>query len=140
MAGRWPLMSSAMALPEPAPCVQPSVPWPAFTHSLPTRVRPMKGMLVGVAGRRPVQYCGSPPSSGVRVSHTPGRMVSMRRDSMWQRARARELSSVRSQPLSSMVPATRRKLPRRLMAIFLPSSMAETMGAASGRSSGKVAL
>ncbi len=61
-----PLSSSAMALPEPAPCVQPSVPCPAFTHSLPTRVWPMKGMLVGVAGRRPVQYWGLPPSSGVR--------------------------------------------------------------------------
>ena len=29
-------------------------------------------MLVGVAGRRPVQNFGSPPSSGRRVSHTPG--------------------------------------------------------------------
>ena len=36
--------------------------------------------------------------------------------------------------------ATRSTSPRRLMASFLPSSMAETRGAASGRSSGNVAL
>jgi len=72
MRGRRPLINSAMALPEPAPWVQPSVPWPAFTQSRPTLVRPMYGMLVGVAGRRPVQKRGLPPSASVRVSHTPG--------------------------------------------------------------------
>ena len=55
-------------------------------------------------------------------------------------ARATGLSRLRSNPDSSMVPATRRWLPRRLMAIFLPSSMVDTMGAPSGLSSGKVAL
>ena len=64
----------------------------------------------------------------------------MRRDSMWQRARATGLSSDRSKPPSSMVPATRSTSPMRVMAILRPSSMVETCGASSGRSSGKVAL
>src|SRR6218665_2453425 len=139
-AGCSPLMSSASALPEPAPWVQPSVPWPAFTHSLRRRVWPMNGMLLGVAGRRPHQYCGLPPCPGLRVSHTPGRISSMRRDSIWQRALATALSSVRSKPPSSMVPATRSLSPRRVSASLRPSSMVDTQGAASGRSNGNVAL
>jgi hypothetical protein len=51
------------------------------------------GMLVGVAGRRPVQKFGVPPSSGRRVSHTPGSTFSMRSASMRQRACASGVSS-----------------------------------------------
>ena len=46
---------SAIARPEPQPMVQPRVPWPALTHRPLILVWPINGMLVGVAGRKPVQ-------------------------------------------------------------------------------------
>jgi hypothetical protein len=52
-SGRVPLIISASAAAEPQDMVQPSVPWPVFSHRLPKRVRPMSGTLDGVAGRRP---------------------------------------------------------------------------------------
>jgi hypothetical protein len=51
---------------------------------------------------------------------------------MRQRAWATGLSSDRSKPPSSMVPATRSWSPKRLMAILRASSMHDTNGAASG--------
>ena len=46
---------STIRLPKPAPMVQPSVPWPVLSQSLPIRVRPISGTLDGVAGRSPAQ-------------------------------------------------------------------------------------
>src|SRR6185369_17422065 len=49
-SGSRPEMISASALPEPAPMVQPSVPWPVFRYSPSKRVAPMSGTLEGVEG------------------------------------------------------------------------------------------
>ena len=52
-SGRVPLIISASAAAEPQDMVQPSVPWPVFSHRLPKRVRPMSGTLDGVANVTP---------------------------------------------------------------------------------------
>ena len=49
-----------------------------------------------VAGRKPAQNCGVPPSCAKRVSHMPGQISSTRRASMWQRACDTGLSKPRS--------------------------------------------
>jgi hypothetical protein len=64
----------------------------------------------------------------------------MRSASIWQRALASGVSSDRPKPATSIVPATRRLSPSRLIAHLTSSSMALTQGASSGFSNLKVAL
>ena len=85
-AGCSPLTSSASALPS-LRRVQPGCrggvdPQPAHAGAAHQRD------VGGVAGRRPHQNCGSPPSSGAGVGHA-GNTCSMRRTSMRLRVRAR---------------------------------------------------
>src|SRR6185503_15996764 len=64
--GVRPEITSASRLAEPQASVQPSVPWPVLRYRLRSRVLPITGTLLGVAGRRPVQLSTTvtPPSAG----------------------------------------------------------------------------
>src|SRR5690606_21351632 len=54
-SGTWPEIMSANARPEPTPMVHPKVPCPVLRYRLGMRVRPMRGTLEGVEGRKPDQ-------------------------------------------------------------------------------------